>query len=141
MEKIDRIKIYVIGILALVVIMSFVVSPDQEKSKPWDIPGDYDSMQNPYADEKEDLMDVGKSLYSKHCKSCHGTDGIGDGPKADQLETYPGDFTSDEFRDQKDGHKYYKSFIGRDEMPNYEKKIPSEEDRWAVIIYINTLYN
>ena len=139
MEKIDRIKIYVIGILALVVIMSFVVSPDQEKSKPWDIPGDYDSMQNPYADEKEDLMDVGKSLYSKHCKSCHGTEGLGDGTKAEELDTFPGDFSTKEFQAQTDGALFYKLTEGRDEMPEFTKKIPEEEDRWMIVNYMRTL--
>ena len=47
--------------------------------------------------------------------------------------------TSDEYKEQSDGLKYFKSFIGRDEMPNYEKKILDDEDRWAVIIYIETL--
>jgi hypothetical protein len=31
------------------------------------------------------------------------------------------------------------SFIGRDEMPNFEKKIPDVADRWAVIGFIRTL--
>ena len=28
---------------------------------------------------------IGKSLYNKHCKSCHGKEGYGDGTKADEM--------------------------------------------------------
>lgn len=118
--------------------MAFVSPQDgQKKAAPWEIPSKYAKMENPYADQ--DLTKVGKMLYSKHCKSCHGNNGLGDGPKAGQLETYPGDFTSDEFQSGTDGELYYKAIVGRDEMPNYEKKIPDEEDRWAIINYLRTL--
>ena len=120
--------------------ISFTSEKDQDTPKPWNIPEAYESMENPFT-EDEDLMDIGKSLYKKHCVSCHGSEGLGDGAKADELETYPGDFTADEYWNQRDGHKYFKSFIGRDEMPNFEKKITNEEDRWALIMYINSLYD
>jgi len=118
--------------------MAFISPQDgQKKGAPWDIPSKYVKMENPYADA--DLDKVGKMLYSKHCKSCHGNKGLGDGPKAKQLETFPGDFASEEFQSGTDGELYYKSFVGRDEMPNYEKKITDEEDRWAIINYLRTL--
>ncbi|MBW6460596.1 MAG: DUF4962 domain-containing protein, partial [Bacteroidales bacterium] len=62
-----------------------------------------------------------------------------DGPKAAQLKTAILDFTSAEFKKIPDGHLYYMAIIGRDEMPNFESKIPDEEDRWAVINYMKTL--
>ncbi|MEE4257484.1 MAG: cytochrome c [Bacteroidales bacterium] len=118
--------------------MAFISPQDgQKKGAPWDIPSKYAKMENPYAND--DLTKVGKMLYSKHCKSCHGNNGLGDGPKAKQLETFPGDFSSEAFQSETDGELYYKSFIGRDEMPNYEKKITDEEDRWAIINYLRTL--
>jgi len=55
---------------------------------------------------------------------------------AKSLETFSGDFSSEEFQNQSDGVLFYKSFIGRDEMPNYEKKIPDDEDRWAIINFL-----
>lgn len=119
--------------------LAFVAPQDGQKiGGPWDIPSKYVKMENPYADDA-DLIKTGKMLYSKHCKSCHGNKGLGDGPKAKQLETFPGDFSSEEFHAGTDGELYYKSFIGRDEMPNYEKKLPDEEDRWAIINYIRTM--
>jgi len=49
---------------------------------------------------------------------------------------FPGDFSTDTFKAQSDGAIYYKSFIGRDEMPNFEKKITEEEDRWLLVNYM-----
>lgn len=118
--------------------MALVVPQDQKKGEPWEIPSKYAKMENPYADDA-DVTKVGKMLYSKHCKSCHGSKGLGDGPKAKQLETFPGDFSSEDFQAGTDGDLYYKSIIGRNEMPNYEKKFVDEEDRWAVINFIRTL--
>ena len=37
---------------------------------------------------------------------------------------------------QSDGVLYFQTIVGRDEMPNFEKKIPEEEDRWALINFI-----
>jgi mono/diheme cytochrome c family protein len=124
-------------ILLAFVFMAFAFPQDQQKGAPWEIPSKYEKMENPYAGE--DLIKIGKMQYSKHCKSCHGSKGLGDGPKAKQLETFPGDFSSEEFQAGSDGALYYKSFVGRDEMPNYEKKIVDDEDRWAIIMYIRTL--
>ena len=94
-------------------------------------------MKNP-TDPLVDL-DIGKSLYNKHCKSCHGSDGLGDGPKADEVDGDLGDFSSSEFHAQSDGAIFYKSYIGRDDMPNFEKKMPDEEDVWLVVNYMRTM--
>ncbi len=103
----------------------------------WKVPEKYEKMKNP-TDPSVDLA-IGKSLYSKHCKSCHGKEGYGDGTKADEVEGDLGDFSTGEFQAQSDGALFYKSYIGRDDMPNYEKKIPDEEDVWLVVNYVRTL--
>ncbi|MEN8138040.1 MAG: cytochrome c [Bacteroidota bacterium] len=123
-------------IVILIGLMSFIIN-DQVRD-PWEIPDKYKNMENPFATEMDDLAEDGADIYEKHCTSCHGDTGEGDGSKADKLDTFPGDFTSDEFKEYNDGELYFMSIIGRDEMPNYEKKLPSEEDRWAVIAYIKT---
>ncbi|MBT8258945.1 MAG: cytochrome c [Bacteroidia bacterium] len=109
-------------------------SSEQEK---WVVPEKYEKMKNP-TNPKEDL-DIGKSLYNKHCKSCHGKEGYGDGPKAADQEGDLGDFSTSEFQSQSDGALFYKSYIGRDDMPNYEKKIPDTEDVWLIVNYLRTL--
>lgn len=103
----------------------------------WVVPDKYEKMKNP-TDPTVDL-DIGKSLYNKHCKSCHGSKGYGDGTKADEVEGDLGDFSTAEFQAQSDGALFYKSYIGRNDMPNYEKKIPDEEDVWLVVNYMRTL--
>ena len=122
---------------ARIFLLAFTVPQDQKKGGPWEVPSKYKKMENPYKDDAK-LAKVGKMLWAKHCKSCHGNIGQGNGPKAKQLKTFPGDFTPPEFQEQADGVLYYRSFIGRDEMPNYESKIQDDEDRWAVINYIRT---
>ena len=117
--------VLVLGLLAFTKV-------EQEK---WVVPAKYENMKNP-TDPKVDIA-IGKSLYAKHCKSCHGKEGYGDGPKADDVNGDLGDFSSEEFQSQSDGALYYKSIIGRDDMPEFTKKIPDEEDRWLVINYIN----
>ena len=105
---------------------------------PWDVPSKYQKMDNPYADTA-DAENIGRMLYSKHCKSCHGTKGKGDGKKADSVDTPMGDFTDGSIKDQSDGSIYYKTFMGRDDMPGFKKKITDDEDQWMLVNYVKSL--
>jgi mono/diheme cytochrome c family protein len=108
------------------------------QNKPWPVPDNFKNMKNPVASNATTIAD-GKSLYTTHCKSCHGTKGLGDGNKAAQLKTEPGDFTSAEFQSQTDGALFYKTSEGRDDMPNFKKKIPDADERWSIVHYMRTL--
>lgn len=110
-----------------------------QDAKPWNIPEKYKTMKSTVKPGDKEALADGKMLWAKYCKSCHGKDGLGDGPKARMMKTFPGDFSTPAFQKQSDGDLYYKSFVGRDEMPNYEKKIPSEADRWALVAYMRTM--
>ncbi len=103
----------------------------------WKVPAEEAKKKNPYPADKENLA-IGKQLYAKHCQSCHGKEGLGDGSKAEELDTFAGDFTAEEFQKQSDGTLYYKLTVGRDEMPEFTKKIPLEEDRWLIVHYMRT---
>ena len=103
----------------------------------WKIPVKYQTMKNP-TDPKVDLA-IGKSLYSKHCKSCHGSEGYGDGTKANDMKGDLGDFSTKTFQAQSDGALFYKASFGRDDMPAFNKKMPLDEDRWLVVNYMRTL--
>ena len=103
----------------------------------WEVPEKYQNMKNP-TDPEEDLS-IGKSLYSKHCQSCHGKEGYGDGKKAKEVEGDLGDFSSEEFQAQSDGALFYKTTFGREDMPEYTKKMPDDEDRWLIVNYMRTL--
>ena len=137
MKSLKKITAAVVFALAGIVLMAFVMPQEQKKGAPWQIPEKYKKMENPYKDDAS-LMKIGKMLYSKHCKSCHGSKGHGDGSKAAQLETFPGDFASEAFKKYTDGELYYMTYVGRDEMKPFDKKISDEEDQWAVIMYIKT---
>ena len=103
----------------------------------WEVPAKYKNMENKYAGEDED--GIGEDLYKQHCRSCHGKEGYGDGSKAKELETEMRDLTSEEVQAQTDGELYFKSILGRDEMPNFEKKIRDDEDQWMVINYLRSI--
>ena len=110
----------------------------QEKPKPWNVPESAKKVKNPVKNNAENL-NIGKGVYAKHCKSCHGKSGEGDGTKAAELKTFSGDFTAEAFRAQSESEIFYKTSEGRDDMPSFRKKIDNEEDIWAVVLYINTL--
>lgn len=125
-------------VLAGALFMAFALPQDKKVSGPWEIPAKYKTMKNTFKDDAS-LMKVGKMLYTKHCKSCHGGKGEGNGPKAKSMKTAIRSLKMPEVQAQSDGVLYYQSFIGRDEMPNYEKKIRDDEDRWAIINYLRTM--
>ena len=115
--------------------VSFTVT--QQQPKPWTVPQEFKTMKNPVKADAESVQ-VGKNLYMKMCASCHGKTGKGDGPKARTLDTYSGDFTSAEFKNQADGELFYKTKMGRGDMPKYENKIP-DEDIWNLVNYMKSL--
>jgi len=127
-----------IKIITTIGIFSFIfysfTSVVQDK---WVVPAKYVNMKNPIS-AKQDAS-IGKSLYEKHCKSCHGKEGYGDGPKAADMKGDLGDFSSAEFQKQTDGELFYKTTTGRDDMPEFIKKMPEDEDRWLVVNYLRTL--
>jgi len=140
MNKINMNKL--LGLFTLVILlgtlMAFMIPQGQKQGAKWEISQKYKKMVNPYKGNKSDLK-MGKMLYSKYCKSCHGSKGLGDGSKSAQLKTHPGDFSSAKFQAYTDGELYYMVTVGRDEMKSYSKKITDDEDIWGVISYLRTL--
>jgi len=119
-------------VLALVFLMSFIGA----QPKPWDVPANYKTMKNPV---KSDAASVenGKALFAQNCASCHGKKGLGDGPKARNLEASSGDMSGAAYQSQADGEHFYKTKFGRGEMPKYDKKI-ADNDLWAIVNYMRT---
>ncbi|MCF6180773.1 cytochrome c [Lutibacter sp.] len=127
-----------IKILTIIGVISFAFySFTVLQEKEWKVPAKYETMKNPIA-PKTDAA-IGKSLYLKHCKSCHGKEGFGDGPKAEDFDADLGDFSTEEFQAQSDGALFYKTTTGRDDMPEFKKKMPNDEDRWLIVNYLRTL--
>ena len=109
-----------------------------QQKKPWPVPDAAKVKKNPIASNAESIA-AGKTLWSTHCKSCHGAKGMGDGPKAAQLKTEAGDFSKADTQVQTDGSLFYKLSEGRDDMPAFKKKIADEDDRWSLVNYMRTL--
>ena len=136
MKTKKKLNLFIVVLFAAVAL--FLLPATSSKAQAWNVPAKYKSMKNAKQGAK-DTEGVGKNLYKQHCASCHGTTGKGDGKKASGLETEMRDFSSAEVQKQTDGELYYKSFIGRNEMPNFEKKVASAGDKWLLINYIRTM--
>lgn len=124
-------------VLATLVIIATAFKELNFQKKPWPVPEAAKNKKNPVAANAASIAD-GKTLWGTHCKSCHGAKGLGDGPKASQLKTEPGDFSKTDVQAQTDGSVFYKTSEGRDDMPGFKKKIPDQDDIWSLVNYIRT---
>ena len=104
----------------------------------WVVPETYKTMKNPYANTI-DTEGVGRTLFLKNCKLCHGAYGKGDGKMAEDLDREIADFTRGAIQAQTDGTLYYKFLFGRNEMPAFNTKIKNEKNRWLLINYLRKL--
>jgi mono/diheme cytochrome c family protein len=116
-------------------VICFSFMPDGKK--PWDAPAAAASKANPQ--KGAESISNGKALFAKHCQSCHGKAGMGDGTKASELKTEPGDFSKTAFQGQSDGAIFYKVSEGRDDMPSFKKKLTEANDIWDVVNFVRTL--
>lgn len=133
MKKTFFILVVAMGLISI----SFTISNNQQP-KPWSVPDNFKKMKNPVASDATTIAD-GKALWNTHCKSCHGSKGLGDGSKAAQLKTEPGDFSKPIVQTQTDGELFYKLSEGRDDMPSFKKKMPEADERWSLVNFIRTL--
>ena len=129
-KKISALGLLVIGLYA------FTTAPAITE---WVVPAKYEAMTNPTDPSDDEGLEIGEELYDKHCKSCHGKEGLGDGSKAAEQKGDLGDFSSEEFQAQSEGSLFYKTKIGRDDMPGFEKKITDDEELWFVVNYMRAL--
>jgi len=126
-----NLKFLLTGSLLIFVSVSILAQP-----KPWVVPANFKTMKNPVAFGDASTKQ-GQILYTKNCASCHGKAGLGDGVKARSLKTFPGDFSKADFQKQTDGELFFKSKMGRDEMPKYEGKL-TDDDIWNMVNYMKT---
>lgn len=104
---------------------------------PWVVPDKYVSMANPIKSDAKSIAE-GKKLFQVNCEPCHGKKGLGNGTKAPDLKTTPGNFTTATFQSQTDGSIFYKLSEGRKEMPKSKKDLPNDNDRWNLVNYLRT---
>jgi len=92
-------------------------------------------------------IEAGRRLYvDQDCVDCHGDEGRGDGPQADQLvddwdvPIRPGDLTSPHFRNGKreqDIDRLFTSALNGTPMPAFDDL--TDEERWQLIDYVQSL--
>jgi mono/diheme cytochrome c family protein len=126
-------------LLLIVSVMIFMAGIAASQTAKWEVPPKYKTMKSTVNIASSSVIADGKDLWAKHCKSCHGTLGAGDGPKAAMLKTPMTKFSGKDFQGQTDGEIYYKTVFGRSEMPAFEKKVTVEADRWALVAYMRSM--
>lgn len=110
----------------------------------WIAPPAEQAKVSPIAPSKE-AVKRGRALFLKHCSTCHGKEGKGDGPAAAFGMVTPRDLTSPTVQARmSDGDLFWKLSKGRKVgsdvlMPAGEEKIASEEDRWRVVLFVRSL--
>lgn len=104
----------------------------------WNIPAKFKTTKNPVAVSKASIAD-GKDLYAKHCKSCHGSAGLGDGTKAASLDVTCSDFSTKKFQALSDGEIFFQMSEGKGKMPSFKKLIPEDNGRWSIVHYLRTM--
>src|SRR5262249_50552822 len=81
----------------------------------------------------------GKALYDANCAACHGPTGRGNGPLAVTLNPRPADFVLHVNLHSDEGvFNWISKGIPGTAMPAFEDRL-SEEQRWHVLNYIQTL--
>jgi len=86
-------------------------------------------------------LDRGETLYVRHCATCHGDTGRGDGPVAGALVPPPADFTDAErLRGTAPVDFFRKINVGvaGTAMPGFAEQL-SADDRWMVALYAVSL--
>ncbi len=108
-------------------------SAAQPVSQPLQLPGGRPNVAN------------GAAIYANKCVQCHGTQGLGDGPRAAEVKaqtgTPPADITSDPIARAQSPQQWFDTITnGRIDklMPPFGPSL-SVDDRWDVIAYIWTL--
>ena len=103
----------------------------------WKAPRESDELKSPFA---FDLVseEKGRGLYKLYCRSCHGENGLGDGPAGKDLLAKPTNFHRNRVKAQANGALFWKMSHGNESMPSF-KDVLSDEQRWQLVSYIRKL--
>lgn len=103
----------------------------------WKAPAFVDTIRNPVSPIGP-LVEEAKKIYNNTCWPCHGLDGKGSGPAAQQLNPKPADHTSVAVQKESDGALFWKISTGKGTMQPYAKVLTVKQ-RWALVQYIRSL--
>ena len=131
------------AVLALAIPAVFAAAAETRK---WTAPDADKARVNPVEATPAALL-KGRALYQKHCASCHGDKGKGDGP-AESYEIEPATDLTDAALQERltDGEILWKVTTGLKSgtdviMPGIVQRVPAEEDRWKLVRFVRTLQN
>ena len=129
------------AVLALAIPAVFAAAAETRK---WTAPDEDKARVNPVEATPAALL-KGRALYQKHCASCHGDKGKGDGP-AESYEIEPATDLTDPALQERltDGEILWKVTTGLKSgteviMPSIAQRVPAEEDRWKLVHFMRTL--
>ena len=129
------------AVFALLATASVVAAAEARK---WTAPNAEKARVNPVEATPAALL-KGRALYQKHCASCHGDKGKGDGP-AESYEMEPATDLTDPALQARltDGEVLWKITTGLKSgtdviMPAIVQRVPAEEDRWKLVLFTRTL--
>lgn len=80
----------------------------------------------------------GRRLYAKHCASCHGPTGRGDGQAGRDLDPQPSDLHDSDVADSSPARLFRQITRGRRPMPAFGR-LMKEDERWAVVAFVKSL--
>lgn len=102
------------------------------------VPGDEEQTGNP-VEATPTSVALGRSLYMANCVQCHGEDGRGDGPLADELPVAPVDFrTHIPYHQDEFFFRVMTNGLGTI-MPAFGDQL-TEEERWHLLNYLQSEY-
>src|SRR5439155_16186005 len=122
-------------LIALGLVLGGAAAANPVSDKKWAAPATAVAKKNPVAASQSSSA-AGQKIYTKHCASCHGSSGNGDGSAAADLGINPAKLS--ESASQSDGALFWKITTGKKPMPGFGAKL-SETDRWNLINYLRTL--
>jgi mono/diheme cytochrome c family protein len=106
--------------------------------------GDYAGMTNPLPLNME-VLDQGKTIFTRECLVCHGDAGRGNGPYRSGLQPTPPDFGDGSYGTldkpvYSDADYFWRISVGVPwtAMPTWKLHY-SEQDRWALVHYVRAL--
>ncbi len=115
-----------------------------EGARKWTAPEAERSRVNPVEPSPAALARA-QALYQKHCASCHGDKGRGDGP-AEHFSMEPAADLTDRALQSRltDGEILWKMTTGLRSgadviMPGIAHKVSAEEDRWKLVLFVRRL--
>lgn len=93
-----------------------------------------------YAQDHQPDPQRGKVVYERHCQSCHGPTGQGDGPDVGSLELYPTNFQKywSFLKSDKDWLRAIEQGVGHSSMRSWRGQLTDEEMQ-DVVSYIRLL--